>query len=83
MQKRRTRARFKAHPLCQWPGCSALATQDDHIVPWSQRGDMTYAEWDAAANHQVLCKPHHDKKTHAESRGRVGQPRPTTGPPPF
>lgn len=53
---------------------------DDHIVPWTQRGDMTYAEWDAPANHQVLCKLHHDQKTHAESRGQVGQP---TVPPPF
>ena len=66
------------NPFCAWPGCSALATQDDHIVPWSQRGAWTYEEWDHPSNHQGLCVPHHKAKTQRESlagrQRRRGQP---------
>lgn len=61
-------------PICAWPGCAALATQDDHIVGWSQRKahGMTDEQWDHRDNHQGLCKPHHDEKTRLEAKaGRI------------
>lgn len=57
-----------AQPICATPSCVRLATIDDHRIPWTQRGSMTEAEWDAPANHQGLCKPCHDEKTAAEAR---------------
>ena len=57
---RRVRSRhLRLHPLCEEPGCSALATVVDHIVP--HRGDQLLF-WDQE-NWQALCKGCHDQKT--------------------
>ena len=56
-------------PLCV--ACLAIdrvepTTVDDHIVPIKAGGSID----DIDGNHQGLCKPCHDRKRHAESRGR-------------
>lgn len=65
-------ARIRARVLrrdryqCQAPGCSARATDVDHIV-----NDDNHSE----SNLQALCAPHHKAKTARESaraRRRVG-----------
>ena len=68
-RRRRQRAlMLSTNPVCNIQGCNEPATQDDHIVPWSQRGTMTDAEWDAPANHQGLCLDHHNAKTATEAQ---------------
>lgn len=59
-------------PVCAHPGCTRLATQDDHIVGWAeaQRRGWTETEWDHRDNHQGLCAEHHSEKTQAEAQGR-------------
>ena len=58
--------------VCAAKGWPPPATVVDHVIPF--RGD-----WDlfvSPANHQSLCKFHHDQKTareQAESRGKGGQ----------
>lgn len=53
----------QAHLYCEHPGCRRVMAQVDHIVPLAEGGDRY--DWD---NMQSLCKPHHDQKTHADSR---------------
>jgi 5-methylcytosine-specific restriction protein A len=53
------------HPFCQAPGCTAPATEVDHIVPRVRGGD------DREANLQALCKACHSAKT-AREDGRWG-----------
>jgi len=61
---RRVRAAFlKAHPRCMWPGCDALATDVDHMLPKSQGGS------DSWSNLQALCHPHHSIKTDTQDGG--------------
>lgn len=45
-------------PVCQWPGCSAAATEADHIVEVADGGSGT-----DPANGQGLCHEHHELKT--------------------
>lgn len=63
---RRTRARkLKATPICEWPDCTAPATDVHHVDglgPNGPRGhDMT--------NLQSLCHAHHSAETVAEDGG--------------
>jgi len=59
-------------PLCQSPGCRALATEVDHIV--AHKGDRSIAfDWD---NLQSLCKSCHSRKTTREDGGFGRQPKP-------
>lgn len=61
---RKLRAQVLAdQPICAWPGCSRLATEDDHVIPLHLRPDLDMDP----GNHQGLCKAHHDEKTHAEA----------------
>lgn len=57
---RRTRAAYLlAHPLCQWPGCTAAAVDVDHddgLGPLGPRGH----DW---SNLRGYCHPHHSTKT--------------------
>ena len=59
----RYRASYLAkHPLCEscmLTGRTTAATVVDHITP--HKGDLDL--FNAAANHQALCKPCHDSKT--------------------
>ena len=51
---RRVRAMFLAqHPLCQAPGCQAVAVDVHHVVALADGG--THAE----NNLQALCRAHH------------------------
>ena len=72
------RARYlAAHPLCvacEIDGRVTAATVVDHIKP--HRGDPKLM-WNPA-NHQGLCKPHHDIKT-ATQDGAFGRPRTDQG----
>jgi len=72
-RSRKLRAQLLAEqPMCAgYPAgtkCDQLATEDDHIVPWSQRGRMSFVEWDRRENHQGLCVDCHMAKTLDESR---------------
>lgn len=49
-------------PVCQAPGCDALATEVDHITPLARGGTH------ARENLQSLCKPCHSRKTATEDR---------------
>jgi len=52
-------------PICQAPGCRAVATEVDHIQP--HKGDRAIAfDWD---NLQALCKPCHSRKTVQHDQG--------------
>lgn len=66
-QQRMRAAQLEAHPICQWPGCTALATEGDHIVNVKAGG----AKYDFA-NYQSLCTPHHEQKTRSEAQRGVG-----------
>ncbi|ROZ89048.1 HNH endonuclease [Gordonia sp. OPL2] len=60
---------LRDHPICQWPGCTRLATQGDHIRNLAAGG----SKYDPA-NYQSLCEPHHTEKTQREARdGRYGR----------
>lgn len=53
--------------VCQvrGPRCTRVATQADHIVPWSEGGSND------PSNGQAVCQPCHDQKTQEEAqRGR-------------
>lgn len=55
------RAKLRENPFCEWPGCSSLAEEIDHITPLSRGGHPT--EWE---NLQSLCHHHHTQKTREE-----------------
>ncbi|WP_372475018.1 HNH endonuclease [Gordonia tangerina] len=59
------------HPICQTPGCTALATEVDHRVNVAAGGT------DDPSNLQSLCAPHHRAKTQAEAHRGAGQHRET------
>lgn len=48
-------------PMCIWPGCTAPATEADHIIPLSKGGS-----W-ALDNGQGMCKRHHARKTRQDN----------------
>ncbi|WP_417724208.1 HNH endonuclease signature motif containing protein [Salipiger sp.] len=63
----KARAAFlAAHPHCAHPGCNALATVVDHIVP--HRGDKALF-WDRT-NWQPLCGHHHNAHKQRQERGQ-------------
>ncbi|WP_280265356.1 HNH endonuclease [Nocardia wallacei] len=55
-------AKLKDQPICEHPGCSALASEVDHIEPVGTGGDRY--DW---TNLQSLCHTHHAEKTAAEA----------------
>lgn len=46
-----------SHPVCEWPGCSALATVLDHVIPLRVLSEAENTE------RQALCAKHHAEKT--------------------
>ena len=63
------RAKLRADPICETPGCRLLASEVDHRIPLSAGGDR----YDYA-NLASLCHGHHAEKTAAE--GQRGRTRP-------
>ena len=60
------RAKLRANPICQVPGCRLLATTVDHITPLAEGG----AEYDWN-NLQSLCRWHAiEKNTQDALRGK-------------
>ncbi|WP_370450302.1 HNH endonuclease [Nocardia otitidiscaviarum] len=55
-------AKLATDPICERPGCAALAVEVDHIIPLAAGGERY--EWD---NLQSLCHPCHEVKTNAEA----------------
>jgi len=53
-------SRLKANPFCQWPGCTAIAYEVDHVVPRFEGGSL------GIENTQSLCVEHHRMKSVAE-----------------
>jgi len=45
-------------PVCQWQGCTAPATDVDHIVEIADGGAFL-----DEGNVQALCRLHHERKT--------------------
>jgi 5-methylcytosine-specific restriction enzyme A len=74
---KRTRKRILARDgyRCTTPGCTAPATDVDHLVPVYAGGD------DADSNLTSICTPHHRAKTSREGtaarKAMGGQKRPT------
>lgn len=67
-QRRIRDAQLAEHPICQHPGCTALAVTADHIRNLAAGGE----KYDPA-NFQSLCDEHHAAKTAAEAqRARRG-----------
>src|SRR5262249_8478468 len=65
MQKLR-KAKLRANPMCEHPGCRRPAERVDHIVPLAEGGPRY--EW---SNLQSLCRPHDVQKTTADAlRGK-------------
>ena len=75
-QKLRLR-KLATQPICENPakrrGCTDLATEIDHIIPFQGREDPLRLDW---GNLQSLCKSCHSSKTRIEQndgRGKGGQ----------
>ncbi|MBS7741479.1 HNH endonuclease signature motif containing protein [Chelatococcus sp. HY11] len=51
-----------AHPMCCQPGCTARATEVDHVISVRQRPDLRLS-W---SNLRPFCKPHHSARTARE-----------------
>lgn len=68
-KKRRWRNRSesyrRAHPICEWPGCTAPSEDVDHIISMTD-GGSPFAE----ENLQALCRRHHIEKTWADRARR-------------
>ncbi len=57
---RTLRAAFlKANPCCSEPGCSADATDADHVISVRERPDLRL-DWN---NLRPFCHPHHSRRT--------------------
>lgn len=56
-------AKLRADPICEQPGCRALATEVDHIQGVGDGGERY--DW---TNLQSLCTPCHERKTLAEAQ---------------
>lgn len=75
---RKLRARIlQDKPLCHlnYPGCTLVATEDDHVTPLSQGGT------DHPSNHAGACSHCHNIKSRheaAQGRARKSRTRPTT-----
>lgn len=59
---------LSSHPLCEWPGCVAVAHQVDHVRNLAEHPDVDPYD---AANLQSLCDHHHRVKTGHEGRRAV------------
>lgn len=61
---------LREEPTCRVDACDEPATEDDHIIGWSQREarGLSVSDWHRRSNHQGLCSPHHQLKTQAEAR---------------
>lgn len=69
-QSRRERALvLEMWPMCylRFPGCTIIATEDDHLIPVSQGGT------DDLTNRRGACHSCHRRKSQSESR--VGRRR--------
>lgn len=60
--KRRRARQLRKRRVCQWPDCTAKATEVDHEIPRFEGGA------DTDENLQSLCHDHHSQKTAAEGR---------------
>lgn len=67
------RAYLNEHPLCQWPGCKAIADDVDHVRELSDGGSVL--DW---ANLQALCAEHHQAKTTAHAKTKRWPGKKTT-----
>lgn len=66
---RKLRAVFlRQHPLCQWPGCTALADTVDH-KDGTDYETQRY-EWKQLRS---LCTPHHRQRTTAQGNEAQGR----------
>jgi 5-methylcytosine-specific restriction protein A len=64
----RTSARYlRRHPWCAWPGCTAPATQTDHVVRRRVLVAQGVTNPDSDEHLQGLCHPHHSEKTARET----------------
>lgn len=75
-QSRRERAQvLAAWPICylQYPGCTTVATEDDHVIPLSQGGS------DSLDNRRGACRQCHRIKSQREAAAgrRTKRGRPT------
>ena len=59
---------LEEEPVCQTPGCTALSTEVDHLIPWRMGGTR------ARENLVARCKPCHSRKT-ARQDGGFGNTR--------
>ena len=57
---------LREHPTCQWPGCTAPATQVDHVRAVADGG--AFAD---PRNLQSICKAHHHMKTALDAKRRA------------
>ena len=71
---RKTRAaKLAANPLCEWPGCEALATAVDH-ADGTDYNTQRY-DWDMLRS---LCEPHHATRTAAQGNAAQRARRPAS-----
>lgn len=59
---------LREHPMCQWPGCTAGATQVDHRLAVADGG--AFAD---PLNLQSICKTHHHAKTALDAKRRANR----------
>ena len=59
---------LRTHPLCQWPGCTALADTVDH-KDGTDYETQRY-EWKQLRS---LCTPHHRERTTAQGNEAQGK----------
>jgi len=58
---------LKRNPQCAWPGCTAPATQVDHVVRRRLLVAQGVVNPDDDSRLQSLCHPHHSEKTARET----------------
>ncbi len=69
---RKLRAAFLArNPTCTHPGCSARATEVDHIRTVAEAPELRLS-W---SNLRPRCKPHHSQRTMRDTRATHGTSR--------
>ncbi len=70
--------RLEQNPVCQWPGCTDLASQVDHLDGTDYEDNSGEgASWLNPDMTRSLCQPHHAKRTSAQGnaaqRGQRGR----------